>query len=79
MRNLFRLKITERGTEVFNGHAVADSPFSALTTIDGVIEAGEGALSIEVEMVGEVAVMPEKAVKPGLPGKPGVSTSKEPA
>lgn len=77
MRNLFRLKVSDRGTEVFNGHAVADSPFAAMASIKARIEDTEGALAIEVEMVGEVAIMPETAVKPGLPGKAEVSNLKE--
>jgi hypothetical protein len=68
MRNLFRLKVTDRGNEVFAGHSVADDPFDALTTIKPTIKGAEGALLIEVEMVGEVAI---------TTGSP-VSTSREP-
>lgn len=75
MRNLYRLKVTDRGTEVFTGHAVADSPFLALGSIAARINDTEGALFIEVELMGAVAITGELDKPADKPDEVGTSTN----
>ena len=78
-RNLYRLKVEGRGSEVFQGHTVADSSFEALVSLKGPIEKGSetsGALLIEVELVGDAMVLPPtspEALGPHVGGLKGSS------
>jgi hypothetical protein len=56
------LKVEGRGSEVFQGHTVADSSFDALVSLEAIIKAisdDAGALVIEIELVGDAMVLPE--------------------